>query len=231
MLKRSYDSAILNILELGQDKIEPIEIMSADQSLNEFIKFKRSNQSAILDAILKTNNHILKEDKMDEIQKVLVKAGRKDLAQKYYLKIAATKNSPTEVKNDFIAQSKRPNTVTHLSVTTDEVYGASQEFYIINLEGKTAGFFQEFEEEEKIIATTELLKKMSSYIESWQEFYDLSDEEKKEQAYRGDEHYGEIYYHSMKIKQEVIKTLDDVLQKFPFDELEVKQTEQLKKMF
>jgi len=26
---------------------------------------------------------------MDEIQKVLVKAGRKDLAQKYYLKIAA----------------------------------------------------------------------------------------------------------------------------------------------
>jgi len=57
MLKRSYDSTILdNILELGQNKIEPIEIMSADQSLNEFIKFKRTNQSAILDAILKTSN-------------------------------------------------------------------------------------------------------------------------------------------------------------------------------
>lgn len=28
---------------------------------------------------------------MDEIQKVLVKAGRKDLAQKYYLKVAASK--------------------------------------------------------------------------------------------------------------------------------------------
>ena len=63
MLKRSYDSTILDsILELGQDKIEPIEIMSADRSLKEIVKFKRSNQSAIIDAILKTSNDELQLD-------------------------------------------------------------------------------------------------------------------------------------------------------------------------
>jgi len=37
---------------------------------------------------------------MDEIQKVLVKAGRKDLAQKYYLRVAA---SPEKVLKTLTA--------------------------------------------------------------------------------------------------------------------------------
>jgi hypothetical protein len=64
---------------------------------------------------------------MDEIQKVLVKAGRKDLAHKYYLKVAGlTKELKTQI-NQFIDDSEKlkkeylPIKLNHVRVNNSKI--------------------------------------------------------------------------------------------------------------
>jgi hypothetical protein len=133
--------------------------------------------------------------------------------------------NPQIFYSQFIQKTKISNTLTNITITTDEIYGFEHDFYVLNLDNKTLGFYCTPDGSE-IMSKDKLESELSSFVSNWLKFFEMSDDEAEKMSEEDTEDYSKIYFNDIEIHQKHIKTLEEAIKElqYEFNEKEIKNS-------